>query len=127
MARKNVPASAVREWFAAQPAADVEGIPTPGSRGRLHPDTIAAFHKANKGMCYETASEAEKPTVTFKATVLDKAGRKTTRSVTLTTEAARALLGHPAGRKGRFNMGDLTAAYEAEVANAVADEFSKAA
>lgn len=126
MSRKNVPASAVREWFAGLDPKP-EGIPTPGSRGRLHPDTIAAFHKANKGKVYETGSEAEKPSVSFKATVLDKAGRKTTREVTITTEAARALLGHEAGRKGRFNMADLTAAYEAEVAASVADTFTKAA
>lgn len=123
-ARKNVPASAVRAWFAeAQP----EGVPTPGSRGRLHPDTIAAFHKANRGLRYETASEAEKPTVTVPVTMVDKAGRKTTRKVTITTEAAREALGHPKGRKGRFNLADLSLALEAQHAAEVADTFATAA
>jgi hypothetical protein len=109
MSRKNVPASAVREWFAeAQP----EGVPTPGSRGRLHPDTIAAFHKANKGKRYETASEAEKPTVTVPVKELDRIGRATTKQVTVTTAEARALLGQ-SGRKGRFDKGLLSLALEA--------------
>src|SRR5690242_1063403 len=119
MSRKNVSAAVVREW-----AKSDEGIKAlndaaakfPGTRGRLDPTTLDVFHKHNKGKVYETASEAEKPTVSFKATILDGAGRKTTREVTITTEAARDLLGHPAGRKGRFNMALLTAAYEAEVA-----------
>lgn len=120
--RKNVPASQVRSWFSeAQP----EGIPAPGSRGRLHPDTIAAFHKANPRLRYETASEAEKPTITVPVTSLDKRGRKYTKQVTLTTEAARAALGHPKGKRGRFNKGDLSLALSAVEANAVADQFTK--
>lgn len=126
MARKNVSAAVVRNWFAGLDTAP-EGIPAPGTRGRLHPDTIAAFHKANRGMRYETASEAEKSTVTFKAVTLDKAGRKTTREVILTTAEARVLLGHEAGRKGRFNMAVLVAAYEAQTAAEVADTFTNAA
>jgi hypothetical protein len=118
--RKNVPAATVRAWFKeAQP----EGVPAPGSRGRLHPDTIAAFHKANKGLRYETASEAEKPTITVPVVSLDKAGRKVTKNVTLTTEAARAALGHPSGRRGRFDKGALSLALSAPLADEVADQF----
>lgn len=119
--RKNVPASEVRNWFAANTP---EGVPAPGSRGRLHPDTIAAFHKANPRLRYETASEAEKPTITVPVTGLDKVGRKTTRQVTLTTEAARAALGHPAGKRGRFNKADLSDVLSQAEAAKVADQFS---
>lgn len=108
--RKNVPASAVREWFATAQPSDV---PAPGSRGRLHPATIAAFHKANKRFRYETASEAEKPTITVPVKVLVN-GRGTTRKVTVTTEQARDILGHEAGKRGRFNKGDLALALEAQ-------------
>ena len=119
--RKNVPAAEVRNWFnEAKP----EGVPAPGSRGRLHPDTIAAFHKANPRLRYETASEAEKPTITVPVTGLDKAGRKTTRQVTLTTEAARAALGHPKGQRGRFNKGDLSDVLSQVEAAKVADQFA---
>lgn len=120
--RKNVPASAVRTWFNET---SPTGVPAPGSRGRLHPDTIAAFHKANPRMRYETASEAEKATVEVSGVVsLDKAGRKTSRTVTLTTEQARAALGHPAGKRGRFNKSDLALALSAPLADAVADKFN---
>lgn len=114
MARKNVSASTVREWFAGLTPAQQDAIKAPGTRGRLHPDTLAAFHKANKGMRYETASEAEKPTITVPVVMLDKAGRKTTREVTVTTEYARTLLGHTKGKRGRFDKGLLSLALEAE-------------
>lgn len=110
--RKNVPASAVRN-FAASPegvkALTEAGAKFPGSRGRIDPTTIAVFHKANPRMRYETASEAEKATITVAVTSLDKNGRKYTRKVTLTTDAARAALGHPKGKRGRFNHDDLSA------------------
>lgn len=118
--RKNVPASTVRNWFTTAAPAD---IPAPGSRGRLHPDTIAAFHKANPRMRYETGSEAEKATVTVPVTGLDKNGRKYTKQVTVTTEQARAALGHPEGKRGRFNKGDLALALSAVEADKVADKF----
>lgn len=121
-ARKNVPAAQVRAWFAeAQP----EGVPTPGSRGRLHPDTIEAFHKANPRLKYETASEAEKRTVTVPVTKIDKAGRKRTAQVTMTTDEARAVLGHEKGKRGRFAKGDLSLALSAVEANKVASKFTK--
>lgn len=119
-ARKNVPAAQVRSWFnEAKP----EGVTAPGSRGRLHPSTIAAFHKANPRMRYETASEAEKPTITVPVTTLDKAGRKRTKQVTLTTEAARAALGHPKGKRGRFAKSDLSDVLSQAEAAKVADQF----
>ena len=120
-ARRLVPASQVRSWFAdAQPA----GVPVPGSRGRLHPDTIAAFHKANPRMKYETASEAEKPTIEVKGVnSIDKGGRMQSRTVTITTETARGLLGHPDGKRGRFAKSDLALALSAVNAAEVADSF----
>ena len=124
-ARKNVSASTVRNWFAGLAPEAREGVPTPGSRGRLHPNTVAAFHKANPRMRYETASEAEKPTITVPVTGLDKAGRKTTRQVTLTTEAARSALGHLPGKRGRFNKGDLSDVLSQAEAAKVADQFTK--
>ena len=123
-ARKNVPASAVRTWYAGLDPAVQATMPTPGSRGRLHPDTIAAFHKANPRSKYETASEAEKPTIEVKGVEsIDKAGRKQSRTVVITTEAARGLLGHPDGKRGRFAKGDLALALSAVNANEVADSF----
>jgi len=129
-ARKNVPAAVVRDWARSESGTKAladAGAPQVGSRGRIHADTLAVFHKENPRKRYEQASEAEKPSVTFKATVLDKAGRKTTREVTITTEQARALLGHPAGKVGRLPMDDLRAAYEADYAQQVADTFTLAA
>lgn len=125
--RKNVPASFVRSWFAGLTEAEQGTMPTPGSRGRLHPDTIAAFHKANKGLIYETASVAEKRHVEVPVTTLDKAGRKTTRKVSLTTEQAREALGHPKGKRGRISANDLSLALSAVEADKVADQFTTAA
>lgn len=121
--KKNVPASTVRAWFAEKTP---EGVPTPGSRGRLHPDTIAAFHKANPRLRYETASEAEKPVIEVKGVEsIDKAGRRQVRTVTLTTEQAREALGHPKGKRGRFNKSDLALALSAANAAEVAGSFTK--
>lgn len=119
--RKNVPAATVRSWFSeAQP----EGVPAPGSRGRLHPDTIAAFHKANPRMRYETGV-AEAPTLTVPVETLDKAGRKRTKNVTLTTAEAREALGQPKNRRGRISRNDLSAALSAVEANKFAGDFTK--
>lgn len=125
--RKNVPASTVREW-AATPEGKASlsnaNAKMPGSRGRLDPTTLDIFHKANPRLRYETASEAEKPTITVPVVSLDKAGRKRTQQVTITTEAARAALGHPEGKRGRFNKGDLSLALSAVEADKVADLFA---
>lgn len=125
--RKNVPASAVREWAATaegSKALTEANAKFPGSRGRLDPTTLAVFHKGNPRLRYETASEAEKPTITVPVTGLDKNGRKTTRKVTLTTDAARAALGHPKGRRGRFNVADLSDVLSQAEAAKVADQFA---
>lgn len=118
--RKNVSAAVVRTWFAQNTPADV---PAPGSRGRLHSDTIAAFHKANPRMRYETAPVAEKRTVTVPVTTLDKAGRKRTEKRTLTTDEARSALGHEKGKRGRFNLADLSDVLSQTEANKFADTF----
>ena len=74
--RKNVPAATVRSWAATPEgtaALTEAGAKFPGSRGRLDPTTLAVFHKANPRLRYETASEAEKPTITVPVVGLDKA------------------------------------------------------
>jgi hypothetical protein len=111
--RKNVPAATVRSWAATPEgtaALTEAGAKFPGTRGRLDPTTLTVFHKANPRLRYETASEAEKPTITVAVKALDKRGRQYTKKVTITTEAARAALGHPKGKRGRFNMADLALA-----------------
>lgn len=129
MSRKNVPSSEVRAWGRD----NLSAVPEAGrkclgetARGRLHPDLIAAFRKANKGKTYETGSVAEKPTVTVPVVGVDKNGRKTTRKVTLPTDEARAVLGQT-GRKGRFNLSLLSEALSAAEADSVADSFTVAA
>lgn len=122
-AKKNVSASTVRDWFNGLTEKAAEGIVAPGSRGRLHPDTIAAFHKANPRMRYETASEAEKPVVTVPVVTVDSAGRKRTEKRTVTTEQARAALGHPKGKRGRISRDVLGAALSALEAEKFAPSF----
>lgn len=121
MSRKNVSAAEVRAWAVENLSSipeeghkSVLGAAGDGSkvRGRLHPEVIKAFHKANKGKVYETASDAEKPTVTVRITGKDKNGRNRPVTETLLTSEARALLGET-GKKGRFNMTALTAAVQA--------------
>lgn len=121
--RKNVSATVVRNWLLSdegQAALAAASVTTQvGKRGRHKPEQVAVFHKANPRMRYETASEAEKPTITVPVVMLDSIGRKTTKQVTVTTEYARTLLGHEAGRRGRFDKSLLSLALEAErLANA---------
>lgn len=108
--RKNVPAARVREWAATPEGAkaiEKAEAKFPGSRGRLDPSTIAAFHKANPRERYETGA-AEHATVTVPVVTLDKAGRKRTKEVTITTSEARAALGQPTSQRGRLPLGDLS-------------------
>jgi hypothetical protein len=130
--RKNVPAKTVRAWakdnlstFPENLHASIVGTPgKAGPRGRLHPEVIAAFKKANKSMTYETASEAELPTVTVTIKGTDKAGRPRSIKVTKTNAEARALLGQVGkdgkSQKGRFNLTALTEAVQAEHDDALA-------
>lgn len=120
--KKNVPAAAVRAWatenLATIPEAghlSVLGKNGDGTnvRGRLHPTVIEAFRKANKGKVYE-AKVAEAREVTFPVVMLNKAGRKYTKSVTITTGAARVLLGQPTSQRGRMSKAALATAYAAE-------------
>lgn len=128
--RRNVPASTVRDWASTPEGAKAlasADAKTPGSRGRLDPTTLAVFHKENPRLRYETASEAEKTHITVPVVTLDKNGRKTTVKRTLTTEAARAALGHEKGRRGRFNLGDLSDVLSQAEAEQVAGSFTLAA
>lgn len=128
MAKKNVSAAVVREFLNSaegQAALAKAGAPTKvGQRGKFHADQIAVFNKANKGKVYETGSDAEKPTVTVPVTSLNKAGIKTTKNVTLTTEQAREVLGEK-GKRGRFNKSNLSDVLSQIEANAVASQFTK--
>lgn len=119
--RKFVSASTVREWFAGLSEADQAEVVAPGSRGRLHPKTIAAFKAANKGLTYEP-KVAEAKTVTVSYPALDKAGRKRTASVTMTLSEARALLGAE-GKRGRLSLDNLTDILAQQYAAEVSDQF----
>lgn len=126
--KRNVSASAVREWLTSDAGQDAlrnaDVTTVIGKRGRHKPEQVAVFHKANPRLRYDTASEAEKPTITVPVTTLDKAGRKRTEQRTLTTAEARAVLGHPKGKRGRFPKSDLSLALSASEADAVADQFA---
>lgn len=128
MSKRLVSASIVREFLrsdAGQAALTAAGVSTKvGSRGKHNPAQVAVFHKANKGLRYEQASDAEKPTIEVSGVEsIDKAGRVQRRTVRLTTEQARAVLGHPEGRRGRFAKSDLALALSAANANEVAASF----
>lgn len=83
-----------------------------GKRGRISKADAERFNKANKGkMHYTPQGEAEKATVVVPGVVmLDKAGRKVTKSVTITTEQARTILGDPSGKRGRLPKSTLALA-----------------
>lgn len=126
--RKNVSASVVRDFLNSdkgQEALTKAGVETKvGSRGRHKPEQIAVFHKANPRLRYETASEAEQPTVEVSGVEsIDKSGRRQVRTVTILTSEARAALGHPDGKRGRFDKGLLALALSASNADKVADSF----
>lgn len=127
---KNVSAAVVREWLrsdAGQTALKAAGVTTTvGKRGRHKPEQVAVFQRAHKGKRYETASDAEKPETEVPGVVsIDKAGRMQRRTVVIKTAEARALLGHEAHKRGRFNKNDLALALSAQNADAVADQFTK--
>jgi hypothetical protein len=97
--RRLVPASTIRDWAfgrgdfegkggsAALAAADA---PLPGSRGRLHPDTVKVFKRENKSLDYaEKVSEGLRVEVPVPAR--DKAGRNITRKVSLPADEFRDL------------------------------------
>lgn len=124
-ARKNVPAAEVRSWGRANvslvPEAARAGLGE-NARGRIHPDLLAAFRKANPRKDY-AVKVAESRTVTVPVVMLDKAGRKTTRKATIATSEARAALGHDAGRRGRISMADLSDVLSQREAAKVAGQF----
>lgn len=108
--RKAVGADAVRAWFAeAQP----EGVRAPGKRGRLHPETIEAFEKANPNRRYVVGTASQSvPTVTVVVPGTDKNGKSRPRKRTLPVSEVRALAGVEAQR-GRLPQEALTKAGEA--------------
>jgi len=104
-ARKTVSAARVREWFAS---AKPEGVPTPGSRGRLHPETVKAFHAANPREKYVLGTKDES-TVAVKVSKNTKAGKARSRTVQVPVAEARRLAGESAGKRGRLSAEALTA------------------
>lgn len=124
--KRNVSASEVRDWLRSDKGQDAlaeAGVPTTvGSRGKHNPEHIALFHKHNRGKVYEP-KVAEAPTVTVPVVMLDKAGRKRTKDMTVTTAEARDLLGRPRNQKGRLPKGLLSEALSARLAADVADTF----
>ena len=91
--RRLVPASTVREWAASTEgtkALTTADAPFPGSRGRLHPDTVKVFKRENKSLDYaEKVSEGLRVEVPVPAR--DKRGRNITRKVSLPADEFRDL------------------------------------
>lgn len=123
--RKFVPAAEVRSWgrenIALVPESARAGLGET-SRGRIHPELVKAFRKANPRKDY-AAKVAEEATVTVPVTFLNKAGRKATRQQTITMSEARALIGAE-GKRGRLSLAELSLALSAAEADAVAKQFS---
>jgi len=117
MARKDVSADFVRTWAATEAgtkALTEAGAKFPGKRGRLHPTTVAVFHKSNRGKRYVTGNPAPERTVTVQVPALTPSGRATTRKVTVTMAEARDLTGST-GKRGRIREADLILALEAQM------------
>lgn len=125
---KNVPASEIRAWGRTQETFKGQNWLNDGARGVIPESAREAFKKAHKGRKAYEPKVAEVATVEVPGVVmLDKAGRKTTRTVTITTPEARTLLGQPTSRKGRLSKTLLGEALSARNAAEVADQFSKSA
>lgn len=107
-AKKNVSAAVVRDWVRANP----EGLPPVGKRGRLHPEQVTAFHKANPGQRYEVGKR-DVPTITVTVPGTDKNGKSRPRKRTLPVSEVRTLAGEAAGERGRLSPEALTKAAEA--------------
>lgn len=131
-ARKNVPTSTIRTWAKSTEGAaalTAASAPFPGSRGRVHPDTVKVFEKENPKFKY-AEKVAEAPTMVIPVTTLDKTGRKTTVKRTLTNAQARAALGQVDANgkmtRGRYNVAVLTDVLNQSEANLFADQFNTA-
>lgn len=95
-----------------------------GKRGRISATDAQRFNKGNKSQHYTPQGVAEKRHSTIPGVVgLDKAGRKVTKSVTIPTEDARALLASSQGKRGRLSVSTVALALSAQNADAVADSF----
>lgn len=115
---KEVSASVVRTWLADNGGA--------GARGRIKAADAERFNKANKGLRYTPQSDAEKRHTEIPGVVsVDSAGRKVTKTVTVTTETARSFYPAHQGKRGRLAKADIALALSAQNAQAVADTFTK--
>lgn len=113
MSKKNVSAATVRAWGRE----NLSSIAPAGhaclgetARGRLHPEVVKAFAKANKGRKGYEPKVAEGATIVVAVKGTDAKGRNITRKREVSTVEARALLGHPKGKVGRISKAALAAA-----------------
>lgn len=116
---KAASAAQVRTWLADNGGA--------GARGRLKAADYERFNKAHskKGIRYTPESEAEKRHTVIEGVVgIDKAGRKVTKSVTVTCESVRTMLGIPLDQRGRLPKAQAAEHLSALNADAVAAQFN---
>jgi len=113
MARKPVSTSEVRAWARE----NLSLVPEAGhkclsatARGRLHPEVVKAFRKANPRKDY-AEGVAEDKSVTVRVPKADKNGRVSLRSQTVSYPFARevaALAGVEVGERGRLGADALS-------------------
>lgn len=116
MAKRNVAADVVREWARE----NMDKISEAGhkclgdkARGRLHPEVVTGFNRAHKNMRYAPGTPKESSLIKESVLVENKAGRKTPRTVTLTTAEVRDLTGHSG--KGRIPKAVRAQAAQAKI------------
>lgn len=115
---KEASASQVREWLASN-----GGV---GARGRIKAADAERFNKAHSKnkVRYTPESDAEKRHTDIEGVVmLDSAGRKVTKTLSITTDRARALIGSAPKTRGRLPKTLVAGLLSAEFADTVADQF----
>lgn len=97
-----------------------------GKRGRISKSDAERFNAAHKGkMQFVAQSAEEKRHIQVPGVVsVDKAGRKTTKTVRILASEARTLVGVPLNQRGRISYGTVALALSAQNADAVADKFT---
>lgn len=82
-----------------------------GARGRLHPEGVKAYLKANRGATYSEKSDAEALAVEVPYTKRNKRGHRLSRTATLPVSEVRRLAGIE-GRRGRLPKSAIEVASE---------------